>query len=307
MSLNGLDLLPVELIHKIFSYLSAHEIFYAFLNLSDYVNATLISYNRYIVNFRSVLKCHFDVTCQSIRPDRIISLTLSDDDETLDQSKLFFSYFKIEEFVHLRSFDMSSMNNDTWKSLSGLHQLKELSSVELPRLFEPFSTDFEVVIGKVLPQLNRLMVYNTYHLLEKTLPNLHRLSLKYCGCYQLRTVFEMIPNLQSLDIILTLDTRSNWWDIPLLTHLRILKLQSYGERLIMLQMKEFLSKIPNLKHFELDTEGSRDLIDGQQWESVVANLVRFDFRIRLLEPLLYVDKENVLQSFRSLFWLEQKH
>ncbi|CAF1272077.1 unnamed protein product, partial [Didymodactylos carnosus] len=78
------------------------------------------------------------------------------------------------------------------------------------------------------------------------------------------------------------------------------------EKLTMIQIKEFLSKIPNLIHFELDTEGYMDLIDGQQWELIASNLIIFDFRIHLLDPLWNFSEENILQSFLSLFWLEHK-
>jgi hypothetical protein len=230
MSLSRLDVLPVELIHNIFTYLSAHEIFYAFSNLTDYLDATLISYNRYLLNFRSVLKSQFDVTCHSIRPDQVISLKLSDDDDTPDQSELFFSLFNIEQFIHLRSFDMSLMNNDTCKKLLHLPKLKYLSSLELPRLFQPYCKDFDIALDKVLPQLNRLMVYNAYCLVDRSLPNLSHLTVKYCNCYQFSTLFKFIPNLQSLDIILILEIYSYWSnDVPVLTDLRKFVLNTYGE------------------------------------------------------------------------------
>jgi hypothetical protein len=74
----------------------------------------------------------------------------------------------------------------------------------------------------------------------------------------------------------------------------------------MIHIKEFLFNMPNLRHFELDTKGSMDLIDGQQWELIVSKLMIFDFRIHLIYPLLSLSNENILQSFRSLFWIEHK-
>ncbi|UJR17167.1 hypothetical protein I4U23_004063 [Adineta vaga] len=307
MSICLLDRLPVELVHEIFIYLSAHEIIYAFSNVTDYFNKILISYDRYLVNFRSVLKCHFDVTCRFIRPDQIISLVLSDDDDTPDQSELFFSYFKIDQFTRLRLFDMSLMNSDTFKKLNKLHQLKELKSLDLPHLFEPYHQEIYIIIKNILPRLNRLMAYNTNHLLNISLPDLYHLNLKYCSCHQLVTLFTMIPNLQTLDITLTCGIGSNWSNnIPLLTHLKTLILNTYGEKILMRQMKELLSKTPNLKHFQLNTEGSDDLVDGQQWEPIVLNLSVFDFRIRFFNSFHHISEETILQSFRSIFWLEQK-
>jgi hypothetical protein len=232
MSLGRIDFLPVELFHNIFIYLSAHEIFYAFSNITDYIDDILIGYNRYLLNFRSVLKSHFDVTCHYIRPPKVISLILSDDDDTPNQSELFFSIFDIEQFINLRSLDISLINNDTCKKLSHLHKLKYLSSLELPRLFEPYNMNFDHTIRKMLPQLNRLMVYNTYYLLDNSLPNLHHLILKHCNCSQLSILFKLIANLHSLDIIVTLYIQTNWLnDVPLLNNLRKLVLNIYGEHI----------------------------------------------------------------------------
>jgi hypothetical protein len=75
----------------------------------------------------------------------------------------------------------------------------------------------------------------------------------------------------------------------------------------MIQIEQFLSKMPNLLHFELDTQGYMDLIDGQRWESLVSNLIVFNFRFHLLCLSSNCSEENILDSFRSLFWLEQKH
>ncbi|CAF1334995.1 unnamed protein product [Rotaria sordida] len=152
------------------------------------------------------------------------------------------------------------------------------------------------------------MVYNTYYLLDNALPHLRHLTLKHCNCYQLSILFNLIPNLHSLDIVLSLGFNTDWSNnIPLLTHLRKFVLNSYGEKLTMIQIKQLLSRMPNLRHFELDTQGYMDLIDGQQWELLVSHLIVFDFRIYLLCLSLNISEENILESFRSLFWLEYKH
>ncbi|CAF3300077.1 unnamed protein product [Rotaria socialis] len=306
MYLCRLDVLPVELLHTIFAYLSAHEIFYAFHNLSDYVDAVLLNYDRYLVNFGSVLKSQFDVTCCYIRPDRVISLTLLDDDETPGQSEVFFSRFNIEQFTYLRSFDMSFMNDNTCKQLSNLDQLKYLSSLEMPRMFQPHCTDFDSAIRNLLPQLNRLAVYNTAHLIDQPLPRLRHLNLKFCHYWQLSKLLSQMPNLYSFDVILSVDLRTNWsYDVPLLPHLRRFVLSTNSEQVTMIQIEQLLSKMPNLTHFELDTQGNMDLIDGQQWELLISHLVVFNFRIHLCS-LFNVPKNTILESFRSLFWLEHK-
>lgn len=93
------DLLPVELLHSIFIYFSAQDILYSFLNASDRLNAILPAYPSYRLNLKSITKVDFDLICSHIKPDPVLSLTLSDADDTPGESELFFSHFHIEQFT----------------------------------------------------------------------------------------------------------------------------------------------------------------------------------------------------------------
>ena len=232
-SLCLIDLLPVELLHSIFGYLWAHEIFYSFSNLSGYLNGVLINYDRYSVNFHSVLKSQFDVICHYIRPDQIISLTLSDDEETPNQSELFFSLFDIKQFINLRSINMNSIGHHTFKRLSNLHKLKYLSSLKLPHLSKPYDMLVDSVVENLFPQLSQLLVHDTNHLLVNQLPGLRHLTLVHCRCLQLPTVFHQVSNLRSLSITIATDGYTDWSNqIPPLTHLNQLVLRNYCEYIL---------------------------------------------------------------------------
>ncbi len=124
------DLFPVELVHNLFTYFWSDEILYSFFNINDHLNAIILSYYSHKINFQSIGKRHFDILCRLIRPDQLISLTLSDDDGTPDQSKLFFSHFHIEPFVYLRSFTLLDVEIDSLKSISSkLNKLNQLHSL----------------------------------------------------------------------------------------------------------------------------------------------------------------------------------
>ncbi|CAF1209820.1 unnamed protein product [Adineta ricciae] len=308
MSFCLLDRFPVELIHQIFAYLSAHEIVYAFSGTTEYLNGIVATYDRYVVAFHAITKCQFDMTCRCLRPEQILSLTFSDDDEASKQSEIFFSYFNIEQFTHLRSFNMESINSDTCNKLTQLHQLQQLTTISLSHVFQRVCPEFSTSIQKLLPQLNQLAVYNVYCLLNDPLPNLHHLALRYCDCRHLVTILTLMPNLRTFDVILTCGVRSHWpIELPLLLYLKKFTLRTEGEYLTLSQVEKFLSKTPNLKHFELETEGLKELFDGERWEPIVSGLSRFDFRIHCSDTSNNIfEREHVLQSFRSLFWLEQK-
>jgi hypothetical protein len=119
-----LDRLPAELLHKLFDYFVAHEILFAFSGVSDYVDSTLCTYSAYRLDFRSIGKAHFDWVCRHIRAEQVISLILSDADDTPVLSQFFFSRFCIEQFTQLRSLVLIEIELDTVKLIfSNLHKL----------------------------------------------------------------------------------------------------------------------------------------------------------------------------------------
>ncbi len=85
------DLYLVELVHTLFTYFWSDEILYSFFGINDHLNAIILPYSSHKINFQSIIECHFDILCRLIRPDQLISLTLSDGNDTPDRSKLFFS------------------------------------------------------------------------------------------------------------------------------------------------------------------------------------------------------------------------
>ena len=125
-----LDQLPVELLNHLFTYFRAKDIFSSFVNISDYINAAIVSYMAYQSDFRTIRDIYFDTICRHIRPERVKSLVLFDDDDTPGQSKLFFSRFSIEQFTRLRSLTLVKIEFESLKYiLSNLDKLNPLCSI----------------------------------------------------------------------------------------------------------------------------------------------------------------------------------
>ncbi len=121
------DLFPVELTQILSSYFWSYAIAYSFFDISDHINAIIVSYSSHKSNFQWIVKCHFDILCRLIRLRQLISLTFSDDNNKSDQSELFFSHFYTEKFIRLRSFILLGIENNSLKSiLSKLNKLNQL-------------------------------------------------------------------------------------------------------------------------------------------------------------------------------------
>jgi hypothetical protein len=68
----------------------------------------------------------------------------------------------------------------------------------------------------------------------------------------------------------------------------------------MVQMEQFLSKLPHLKHLELILRGGEDLIDGYRLEMLTHSFTTFNFKFNVNSNLPPLD------SFQTPFWLEEK-
>jgi hypothetical protein len=217
------DLLPVELLYDVFKYFLAHDILFSFTNVSNHVDAVLLAYSSYRLNFKSIDKANFDLICSQIRPDQVLSLTLSDDDDTSGQSELFLSHFRIEQFIHLQSLTLFKIEINALKLIfSDFYKLKQLRSLSFQskdiRSKYPswiydntnMMTQLNQIIPdayiQVLPQLNRLSLSHGATLTTMSLPHLHYLMLAESTVDELQMILTQTPELKSLNVCLDGDT-----------------------------------------------------------------------------------------------------
>jgi hypothetical protein len=213
------DLLPVELIQSIFRYLWAHEILYGFSNQSNYLDGVLHNYDRYAINLCSMLKTQFDQMCRRIQPKQVLSIAVMDEDDTPEQSTLFFSHFDIQKFVNLRSFAILSSDQSVFRKLDFLCQFIKFKSLVLPQVSGSYWCLFGSYVETVLPQLKRLIT-NDYPV-TKSLKNLQHLTVTHCFCYKLEYILPLVANLHSLNITISLDVFPFWSKkIPTMNYLR---------------------------------------------------------------------------------------
>ncbi|CAF4160077.1 unnamed protein product, partial [Adineta steineri] len=313
------DILPVEILHTLFTYFLAHEVLFSFLDVSDYVNNVILAYSAYQVDLKSIRKTHFDLICQHIRPEQIISLRLSDDKDTPGLSELFFSRFQIEQFIHLRSLKLIEIEYESMDSIfSYLHQLKQLRSfsfnVDSIRQKYPTRTNSYLNMWnqvnlllsntylRVLPQITYLYLHNGNVLHSIPLPVVYHLKLDKCSLDDLKVIFKNAPEIQSLNICLKLETPTlNISSIssPPLTKLN---LKITNSPVSMNEMESFLLNLPYLKHLKLELEGDNDLANGHRWQMLTGDFITFAFKFHVEVGSV----NETLQSFRTLFWLEEK-
>jgi hypothetical protein len=70
-------------------------------------------------------------------------------------------------------------------------------------------------------------------------------------------------------------------------------------------MEQFLINFPDLKHLELVTHASETIANGYRWAMLVHGLISFKFHFKL--EFIPISIDNILSSFLTPFWLEEKH
>jgi hypothetical protein len=191
-----LDILPVELFHALFSYFLAHEILLTFTSVSPYIDAILVSYPSYQVDFKSILKSHFDLICRTISPDQIISLTLSGVDDTPKQCQFFFTHFQIEQFSKLRSFRLIKIDKQLMEVIINfIDKLNRHCQVSLD------DCDIRTLVSsQVISQLTRLRITDSKQFDWNKLYDLLPFNKEKSSITTLQYICQNASELQSLDI-----------------------------------------------------------------------------------------------------------
>ncbi len=280
-----LDRLPVELIFDIFTYLTASEILHSFHNFSRYLRQCIRSYRQYTINFKAIHKREFDWICRVIHPHQIMTLTLSDDEETPGQMDLFFTRFPTFDQIFTRLEHLRIQNLEEFPSWSPMECLHTLTVDFKRRPLHSFEYDHIKQCDKNLLNIFRLLTLRTLILNNeplnidfnfKILPiaeHIQTFKVHLRTIDDLTFIFKCIPKLQRLR--LSLKTRSiandfiSEFDVPTsLTHLTI-KL-GYGLRDEIEQIIQACSMLTYLNiHIERNQTNFHQWLDSDWWQLLI--------------------------------------
>src|SRR5205085_8856423 len=113
----------------ILNYLDCDTILLSFRYVCKRFYLITNGYNQYKLNLNSCIKSNFYCYCRIINPLNIISLILSDDDQTPGQISLFLTYFNFKQFNYLRSLTLLEIEDTNLNIIS--NDLSSLSLISL--------------------------------------------------------------------------------------------------------------------------------------------------------------------------------
>ncbi|CAF1287479.1 unnamed protein product [Adineta ricciae] len=278
------DRFPTELVFETFRYLTTYDILRAFKGLNRRINMVLTNYHKYNLNFQSWPKDKFDFVCESISPDQIQSLVLSDEDDTVRQIHLFFRSFYIRRCVNLKSLTLIAIDEQDWKKIQRkLHFLSNLTSLSfrLSHHLSPISVE--------LP--------------------LKSLVLSICTTNELHQWLLHTPMLINLEVELIANVSDNDFRLnPISTNIRRLKIKLPEKSNITFEDLEALFLcMPKVKFVTFTVVKGFRLFHGDRWEDLLRRYLPQleDFRFKSHPSLGNVTPTQVISAFQTPFWLHE--
>jgi AAA+ ATPase superfamily predicted ATPase len=278
------ELLPNEIILDLFEYFSTIHLFHAFFGLNSRFNKLISQqFQKFHLDFLFISKTNFNHFCQNYLPsiiDRIISLRLSNDNNTPQQIELFLSHnYRLRQFTHLQSISLLHL-----QSQQTLDQIM-IDCSYLPYLTHLAFTDSRISMNEnnanrffnqiwslsklTYCYLNNCFNYKNYFPNPTVIsPSLRHLSIPNttCSFSTLTHLCQYTPNLQYLSVTFIDNSDQLELSLSILSIIR-LKISFNGSLNI---LEHLLQNLPNLYHLSLETYDI--CINGYEWEEMIKNI-----------------------------------
>lgn len=308
-----------ELLMDIFAYMTGVELCQTFFDLNSRLNNLL----QYKFNFYSISKRTFHFLCQHSLPSithRIVSLSMSNNDETPDLIEYFLSYeYSFDEFYSLQSLSIDYIQSiDILIEI--LHQCQSLIYLKKFKLshfdFSHPQNQIEILMNQIWNLSLISCCFDALYSGRQSFFQIKTIShtMKYlsienifCDLNVIYHLFEYTPNLQYLSMNSDYEIENECINKKLISSFSSLKLSFEGA---INSLTDLFSYLPNLsllsiKIFDL-------CLTGYEWEKIVneylPNMKSFRMKMRFsLENFARQNEEidELLESFRTKFWLEQ--
>ncbi|CAF3953613.1 unnamed protein product [Rotaria sordida] len=313
-----------ELFLDIFELLDGVDLLHAFHNLNYRVNRLLLIHFRfYHLDFRSLSKNRFDIITENylrLISDKILSIHLSNDDDTPDLPYLFVSRgYTLNKFINLQSLslyyiDCFDILNEIIVQCNHLTYLTDLKLIKC--YFNSEENDFHCLINNIwnLPKLRKCLLdqinsrkirLNELSMMSSSIEELS-LERMICSLKDLSNLFEHSPCLGRLTVNNISCSKFEQLEIVIRS---LTSLKTFFDSSID-SMISLFKKLPNLSHLTLETVKIN--CNGCQWKQILVNylgnLKVFRLKMNLnFSPHRNIEKQvnELIDSFRSSFWIEE--
>lgn len=314
----NLESLANELLLNLFDYFPAVKVLRTFHGLNTrFDNLIYIHFRKHRLDFRESSKQDFDIICRFQLPliiDHIVSLGLSDTDDTPQQIYLFRSFgWTLNQFENLRSLSLDNIRSGEMIT-NILPECPQLIHLHLTACYFGGTQDnilqFMNSVWKLPKLIYCYLSLNLKYGLNISIPTSISLSIEHLSIVgvsyhanQLTQLCENTPHLRYLSFDL-----SNIHGIEQLKtsieSITELNFSFVGPQSTIIE--NLLQHMPNL--YQLKIESFYVEINGYEWEQIIQNylpkLKVFQLKMKC-EVISEKNKKNLIKSFRTPFWLKE--
>ena len=316
----SLSTLPIELLYRLLDYLDIQTILLSFRYVSKKFYLVASNSNHYNLDFSSISKNHFDSISCRICPEKIVFITLSDDETTPGQIGLFFSLFQISDFPRLRSLTLRHIDSKTLHGIVNDLLHCSLTSFSFHSRGKRTKSTFNLLSTLITQSNLQTLSMNThvhhiegiFHLSMES--HLVHLTIGTLTFNEYQNVLQYCPYLQTL-IINDCWIKDTDRAIFITSYPQVTSLTLRDTNRSMVQLEFLLPLTPSLVQLTLINSPStpNSLLDGFRWETLIktklSSLKTFQFVFHQLLLRTYesdADLESLVTPFRTSFWLEDK-
>lgn len=321
MSDSYLDILPVEILYRIFDNLDIETIVCSIRYVCKQFYLTTNTYNRYRFDFQRQSKRNFQLICRLIPFENVISLTLSNQDPTYGQIPLFFSQFTLEKFHRLQNLTFIQIDDELLVRSEDFIRKSHLKTLSItlhtyptPKTFSSAKSLSSLIAHRTVEHLDLHIGLRFWNDLEwpndcqlQSLRINTNITLDYLQTILKRSI--QLKNLNLKDVLTDEDDN----EISVQTGSQLKSLTFTDGRITLIKLEQCLSLTPSLTYLKLI--GSSDLFnstfDGLLWQKLIQtkliSLKTFEVFLSILTYSNYPKKnlDLLIKSFRTCFWLEQ--
>lgn len=320
----SLESLANELLLDLFEYINGVDLLISFSQLNYRFNQLLSQhFQLYNIDFRSISKNNFNIVCQKYLPlvtKRVISLHLSNDDETPELPNIFLTYgLTLDHFICLKSLKLYSIRSidlldhiiiqcqlllhlfelhmiDCYFSFEHEQMQNLLNNIWNLKKLTHWKFDREFSWGMWLKNISTVSKTIKYLSIENT----------RCCFTDLSYLFKYAPNIRALSTSFATDIQDKLYTI-LMPKIISVKLIFNG---CLSSMKSLFKTIPNLHHLTIYLTSF--YLDGYEWERILKDYLPkievFQLKMNVNNLKFYRNESEIdkyLDSFRTYFWIEQ--
>jgi hypothetical protein len=312
----SIEILPVELLHRIFDYLDIETIIFSVRSLCRLFQSIVSNYNRYDLNLNLISKRNFYIICRIINPQNVISLILSNDERTLNQIDWFISLVRLEQFTRLRSLTLLHIDeNHLNVILTKINlNLLQIFSLKIKKYDETYN---ETTVNLLTSIFARLTLRKLD--IDIKMERISKISWPSNCTIQYLT----INNSINIDYLSKIFQNSSHLHTLIMNNIPTEIINNLTstcfQQLSSLIIKRFSAAIDKLESFLLMTPSlvylkliGGEIMDGKRWEEFIKinlpQLDKFEFHLFDFESKTKTqeDLELIISSFQTQFWIEHK-